>query len=313
MKTKNPYRVGAIHFPGDNRLGKWCQIAGYLALPAILAGVAGLDVGAPRWAVMWSVALAMYIVFKGLAYLMAGRDPAREAKPGALWSWFIFWPGMDPGPFLETPHPRDTATSAGEWTRAFAIVCMGVFILYAGARQVPQENIVAIGWIGMAGFLLILHFGVFKVLALYWRSRGIPVDPIMNSPYRAESVAEFWGKRWNRAFRDLAWSTLVRPLRGIIGATGSLLVVFAVSGLIHELVVSYPARGGYGGPSVYFLIQGFGSMIQRTRTLKALGMHKGFKGWIFTMICVLAPAFWLFHPTFMKSVFVPFMRAIGAL
>jgi len=36
-------------------------------------------------------------------------------------------------------------------------------------------------------------------------------------------------------------------------------------------------------------------------------------GWLFTMIVVGAPAYWLFHPPFVTRVIIPFMRAIGAL
>jgi hypothetical protein len=36
-------------------------------------------------------------------------------------------------------------------------------------------------------------------------------------------------------------------------------------------------------------------------------------GWLFTMLVVAGPAFWLFHPPFIGRVVLPFMQAIGAL
>ena len=37
------------------------------------------------------------------------------------------------------------------------------------------------------------------------------------------------------------------------------------------------------------------------------------RGRLFTLAIVAAPAFWLFHPPFVRRVILPFMQAIGAL
>ena len=62
------------------------------------------------------------------------------------------------------------------------------FLLHVAARQVPADPFMAIGWTGMAGFLLTLHFGVFELRANYWQGKGIRVRSIMNSPHRAGTV-----------------------------------------------------------------------------------------------------------------------------
>jgi hypothetical protein len=36
-------------------------------------------------------------------------------------------------------------------------------------------------------------------------------------------------------------------------------------------------------------------------------------GQFFTAFVVAVPAFWLFHPPFIRNVILPFMKAIGAL
>ena len=86
----------------------------------------------------------------------------------------------------------------------------------------------------------------------------------MQNPILATSLAEFWGRRWNTAFNELAFRFTFRPLRRMTTPVTATLLVFGLSGLIHELVISLPAGGGYGLPTIYFFIQGFGTVIERS-------------------------------------------------
>ena len=90
-------------------------------------------------------------------------------------------------------------------------------------------------------------------------------------------------------------------------------IAFLGSGLLHELVISLPARGGYGLPTIYFMLQAAGMAFERSAIGRKMGLAAGFKGWIFTMIVAAGPAFWLFHPPFVKLVVIPFMEAMHAL
>src|SRR5438552_9098442 len=150
-----------------------------------------------------------------------------------------------------------------------------------------------------------LHFGLFHLLAIGWRAAGLDAEPIMEAPLRSKSVREFWGRRWNGAFNRLALDFVFRPLARRQGIRIATLAAFLVSGLIHELVISLPAAGGYSLPTAYFLLQGIGILTER-----ALPQ---IRGQIFTIVITAAPAFWLFHPPFVRNVILPFMKAIGAL
>ena len=44
-------------------------------------------------------------------------------------------------------------------------------------------------------------------------------EPLMKRPASSVSVGAFWGRRWNTAFRDLAYRFLFRPLTARLGVT----------------------------------------------------------------------------------------------
>jgi alginate O-acetyltransferase complex protein AlgI len=161
----------------------------------------------------------------------------------------------------------------------------------------------------MIGVVFMLHFGVFELLALFWRSHGIPVQQVMQKPLLAASTSEFWGKRWNTAFNDVAFKLAFRPIARRLGGSAALMVVFLLSGLVHELVISFPARGGYGLPTAYFLLQGAGVMLERK--LFQGSASRSPLNRLFTLLMVAGPAGWLFPRPFIHNVILPMLRAFG--
>ncbi len=89
--------------------------------------------------------------------------------------------------------------------------------------------------------------------------------------------------------------------------------MFVVSGLMHDLVISVPARGGYGLPTAYFVLQGLGVLIERSFFGKQFGLRGGVRGWLFMVVITAGPAFFLFHPPFVLRVIIPFMKWLHAL
>jgi alginate O-acetyltransferase complex protein AlgI len=166
---------------------------------------------------------------------------------------------------------------------------------------------------GLIGIIFILHFGIFHLLALFLQKAGLQVRPVMRNPIAATSLAEFWGERWNLAFHDLASNFLFRPLLPGLGVAGATLATFLISGLVHELVISLPAGGGFGLPTAYFLLQGVGMLFERSWLGARIGLRNGASGWLFTILFTAAPVFGLFHRPFVERIIVPFMQATGAL
>ena len=165
----------------------------------------------------------------------------------------------------------------------------------------------------MLGLIFLLHFGSFDLLARAWQAGGICAEPIMRSPILSQSLGEFWGKRWNLGFRQLSHDFLFRPALPKVGIAGATMLVFLASGLIHDLVISVPARAGYGLPTAYFLLQGLAALAERSAPAQALGLQSGIRGWLWTVLVTAAPAYCLFHPWFVMRVILPFLGAINAL
>ena len=198
-----------------------------------------------------------------------------------------------------------------EWFFALTKLAAGILLFWGVARLVQYPLLV--GWIGMIGVVMILHFGLFHLLSCGWRTIGVDARPLMNWPLTSQSNSEFWGVRWNTAFRDLTHRFLFRPLIPRVGARGAVLVGFLFSGLIHDLVISVPARGGYGGPTVFFLVQGFAILLSRSAIARRIGLRNGLLGWSFTLLSLLLPVYLLFHPVFVHEVILPFMKVVGAI
>ncbi|MGA7693622.1 MAG: MBOAT family protein [Candidatus Sulfotelmatobacter sp.] len=264
----------------------------------------------PPWVFMWILSFAIYLSLKWLTWWRARSRIAHPAWRSV--AYLLAWPGMDADAFLD---PRQRVSPPATWTWLWATLetILGAILLWVMARSLPTGQPLVRGWVGMVGLILLLHFGTFQIVALLWQSLGVKAESIMSEPLRSTSLGEFWGKRWNLGFRQLAHELIFRPLHRTLGPNTAGFLVFAVSGLIHDLVISLPASGGYGLPTLYFLLQGTGVTVERSRFGKRFGLGQGVRGWCFMVVFLTVPVFGLFHPWFVLRVILPFMRAIHAL
>ena len=264
----------------------------------------------PAWGFMWALAFAMFISFKWLTWWQARAAGVRTTNARVL-EYLLLWPGMDAQAFLDFDR-QPSRPSVAAWAFATSKTVFGALLLWGVARFVPDQDSLLKGWVGLLGLIFLLHFGSFHLIALFWQRAGVDARPIMNAPIVATSLSDFWGNRWNLGFRQLSHTLIFQPLRRWAGPVAAGLAVFLASGLMHELVISVPAGVAYGLPTGYFLLQGVGVLIERSRLGQRLGLSRGPSGWLFTAVFTAGPAFWLFHPPFVTRVAIPFMRAINA-
>jgi hypothetical protein len=264
----------------------------------------------PRWLFMWVLA---FVIFVGCKWLTWRRTPAEGLPWWRHAGYLLAWPGLDANAFLRSERmPTKERPALREWGVAGLKLLLGAVIFWGLSRLVPERQEILLGWIGMAGLILMLHFGSFHLLSCAWRAIGVEARPLMNDPLASVRVSEFWGKRWNTAFRDLTHRFLFRPLTDKLGPRWAILAGFVFSGLVHDLVISVPANGGYGGPTLFFVVQAVALLGERSRLGQAVGLGHGWRGRLFTIIVLALPAYRLFHPPFVENIIVPFMRALGA-
>jgi alginate O-acetyltransferase complex protein AlgI len=221
----------------------------------------------------------VFVTFKGLTM--------RRLEFGRALGYWTLWPGMDSAPFAETA-PR---TGAG-------LLAWGLIKMAAGAALLatrvgtPAVDVVRV----FAGIGLFVHLGICDVLAGFWRLRGVAVGRLFVNPLASTSLGEFWGRRWNLAFHAVARDFVFRPAARRWGPAAGVFLTFVFSGVLHELLLSVPAGGGYGLPFAYFLLHGALVIAER---------RWGISGRAWTLFWLFAPVPLLFHPWFVRALIVP--------
>jgi alginate O-acetyltransferase complex protein AlgI len=256
---------------------------------------------------MWALAVS---IFGGLKWLtLASSAAAQDASLWRIAGYLFLWPGLNADRFLR--GSQATTTTPRELFWAAAKVTAGAMILSIAVPRALALHPLAAGWLGMLGLVLILHFGIFHLLSLAWRSAGIVALPLMNRPLAAHSLSDFWSCRWNVAFRDVAHRFVIRSVAPRLGIVGATLAVFLISGVVHDLVISLPVGAGYGRPTLYFVLQSIAVLFERSPLGQRAGFGDGWPGRVFAAGVLLLPVPLLFHPPFVLQAILPTLRALG--
>jgi membrane bound O-acyltransferase family protein len=251
------------------------------------------------------VALATFALI-AMKSIVVTEERARGLARPSMGTWIAFalgWVGMQPRLFA---RPRRALGGAGDLlaSGAVAVVAGAVAIALARAAWTSLHSRMVATVLLLAGLSALVHFGLLNLLAAAWRASGAPVDALFRAPWRAQSLAEFWARRWNLAFSEMTSAAVYRPLAGRLGRGPGLLAGFAMSGLLHELAISLPVRAGFGLPLAYFLIHG--SLVAGERALAARGRPvAGAWGRAWTVFWLVAPLPLLFHRPFLAGVAWP--------
>lgn len=300
--ARQAFRVAAIPRTRVSRVVDWLPL---ILLPLV---VVLLRTAMEPWVFMWVLAFSIYGGCKWLTY----RDTPVESLNLPLRTRIIYlflWPGMALNEFAGTPPANVRMNVTARWFAALTKTVIGIGLVWFAVPIISSDAWLLRGWVGMIGLIMMLHFGTFHLLALALQGTGFNARPNMRAPLLARSLADFWGRRWNTAFNVLADRYGFRPLSPRIGARGALAVVFLASGVIHELVITLPAGGGYGLPTLYFALQATGLFTERHPLIR----RRPWLNRLFTWFVLLVPLGCLFPPVFVHNIILPMLHALGAI
>ena len=286
--------------PSDGRfLVVWAILLG-----GLVAGWALADV-LTRGEWLGAMMAVYFGPFKVATLIALTRAERREWTWPRLLAYFV-WLGMQPRQFLPSYSPPRSPppTWRGCLLNAFAgaVLLWGVPLLFPAGTPLLVR-----AWTGLVGMALLRLFGALDAVALIFRALGFPVEKAWVNPLAATSLRDFWGRRWNRIMSGLLRDLLFVPLARWVGVLGASAIAFAYSGVLHEFV-SVLARSGYGGPTLYFLIQGAAFAAEGSRFGRNLLARSPLVGWCWTALVVVAPVGLVLSPAFMAEVIVPALR-----
>ncbi|HSY60259.1 MAG TPA: membrane bound O-acyl transferase family-domain-containing protein [Cytophaga sp.] len=235
---------------------------------------------------------------------------AYRGKPGLnVLQWLAFslgWFGMRPNLFEVFP------SKSLDGVMPFVIkgitrIIIGILLLIASVYlQKHYANVYFLYELVMlVGLSFILHFGILNLSTASWRFSGVDVKELFRSPYKATSLKEFWGKRWNMAFSEMTALVVYKPLKITYGIPLAMIASFLVSGLLHEIAISFPVKMGYGLPFLYFVLHGLAMYAEdkvvfvKQIVSNAVASHV----WVFSWLILPMPL--LFHHVFIVEVVEP--------
>jgi hypothetical protein len=156
---------------------------------------------------------------------------------------------------IAEPRPPGFDSAAAARLALAGLVFLAALAAVRAADGLPRAAHYAVRWLAggvmsFAGFeaLVALVLGIAALL-------GLRPPVLHDRPYRSRSLAEFWGRRWNRAVSGILRERCFEPLARRSTAM-ALVAVFAASAAIHAYAAGV-ALGGLAAASwaAFFLAQ----------------------------------------------------------
>lgn len=249
---------------------------------------------------MLAICGALLFGFKAVVGTVHLASTGKPLPPGRWLAFTLAWPGMNPATFAAplAPHPDGADLVRRGLLRLTAgglFVFAARFVWIASARPALAATPL------LVGLSLILHFGLFTALAGLWRLVGFPCMAPFEAPFLATSLSDFWAHRWNRPFSELVQLTMYRPVASLAGRGSGLFAGFLLSGILHELAITVPARAGYGRPLAYFALQGSLVLLEKRRIDRGLPPP----GRALTILAFSLPVPLLLIPEFLRGAIWP--------
>jgi alginate O-acetyltransferase complex protein AlgI len=290
----------------------WGRFAAWLLVVGATVGAERLCAAEPPGFRMLAIIGALLYAMKAVVSVEARAGGYPQLSPLRWLAFAALGPGMRPALFTTLGRPALPGAGAliGLGAKRFALGAALVLLarlvwVSAGEASDLGARVTATALL-LPGLSLMLHFGVFNVVAGVWRRFGVDARQLFRAPLLSRSLTEFWGRRWNLAFSELTALGVYRPLGECLGRGPATVLAFLASGLLHELAISMPVRAGYGLPLLYFALHGGLMTVEkvlqrRGRPIESFGVWA--RVWVIGWLALPLPI--LFHPWFLRGVVWP--------
>lgn len=248
--------------------------------------------------------IGLLLSIKASALLLRSRDEIRSFSLVGMGLYLSIWPGLDPQPFKarqEFSVQFETRFVPGYFRLMVGLLtCLGIAFLE------PSMGTELIGWAGLFALGLTVHFGYTDVLSSLMQLGGWNIRPLFEHPMRSTTLREFWSRRWNIAFVEMN-KTLFLPLLSklVRNKALTLTMVFLISGLLHEIAISYSSGGRPGLPTLYFLLQ---ALVLLGQDKLANSRISPYAMRTLTLLCIIVPLPILFTTSFRSEFIVPLFQ-----
>ncbi|KAL3740863.1 hypothetical protein ACJRO7_022052 [Eucalyptus globulus] len=192
---------------------------------------------------------------------------------------------------------------------AKCLLLVSLFPLYQRSDYV-HEKVMMLAYSVHVYIVLEVALAVIGVAAA--RLIGMAVEPQFDEPYLATSLQDFWGRRWNLMATSILWPSVYEPIRLASGrlvgrqwaALPAVLITFAVSALMHELIFYYIGRKEPTWVVTWFFLLHGVAVAAEVAAKKALhGMRWRLPAEVsrvLTVGFVVVTGFWLFLPPLLR-------------
>ncbi|MFC5049768.1 wax synthase family protein [Rubritalea spongiae] len=184
------------------------------------------------------------------------RRTGGEILSWSRWGCFAcLWFGMDPAPWTRVRSQKQWRNDCFWGAGCLFVGVLSVALLaYFDCTQLQLLFVTM-----SVGF----HYGALRLLVAFWKQQGYGVRALFRNPLEMRGFADFWSRRWNLAYSQMMARAVLRPLRAVCGRRGAQFGVFAISGVLHELAITVPVQAGYGMPTLFFLLQGVATSLEK--------------------------------------------------
>lgn len=227
------------------------------------------------------------VLLGGMKSLVYAEWAGAESLPLMRYAVFAFlWFGMDPASFRNRRQGLSWKSDVGLGLGLMLAGTLGAWLVWA-----MEWRQILVVFVPMSlGF----HFGALRVLKGVLRATGFPVRTLFPNVLETQGIGDFWSRRWNAGYSQMMQRLVGRPVEALAGANAGVMAIFLVSGLLHELAITLPVRTGFGLPTVYFILHGVLTLIEKKRG-RAFGK-------IPALLAVALPLGLLFPPVFQNEV-----------